>query len=403
MREKLARRGAKPLDCYMLDYGWGNNKGGPWKADQTRFPGGLGDAQRIVEESNSNLGLWFSPGGFYGSGSGLTTELGYKALDVGRGKRTDVCPVSSPYSHDIKQRLLQLMDEHRIKSWKLDGWFAGASTCEDPSHGHPTGKNGKYYCTALVETWLDIVGAMRNRDPDVFINITCFTWLSPWFLQHVDMVWMNNANDQGWLGEGRDRERQLTYRDSRVYNNLNANGFPFPLWGMFHMDPIKGRLGALFTGKLIPYTTDETSDEFRLSMYMVLARGSGLVDMYFAPSVLTEKEWDGVAEALAWARANFDALDRTRFIGGDPAAGAVYGYSGWTAQRGVVVLRNPSSATKTFECVLDRSIGVELGSGPFRRKSVLAADEAASGTFVYGEQVSVTLPPFGVVVWEFTL
>jgi hypothetical protein len=124
--------------------------------------------------------------------------------------------------------------------------------------------------------------------------------------------------------------------------------------------------------------------------------------MYFAPSVLTEEEWDSVAETLAWARANFDALDRTRFIGGDPATGAVYGYSGWTARQGVVVLRNPSSEPKAFECVLDRSIGVELGSGPFRRKSVLAADEAASGSFAYGEQLSVTLPSFGVVVWEFT-
>ena len=294
------------------------------------------------------------------------------------------------------------MDEYGVQSWKLDGFAYKKAACDDPSHGHPTGKNGKYYHTAWVETWIETFRAMRQRDPDVFINITCGTWLSPWFLQHVDAVWMNNATDQGWFGEGTSRDQQLTYRDNRVYRLEKTNGYPFPLWGLFHMDPIKGQVGNIPTsadwGR---YTIDETSEEFRRSMYMVLARGSQLLELYFAPSVLTDKDWDGLAESLAWARENRDALDCVRFVGGNPAAREVYGYSGWTAKKGLLVLRNPSSEPKTFECRLDRSIGVESGSGPFKRKSILAEGNTESGTFVYGEPLSVALPPFGVVIWEF--
>ena len=313
-----------------------------------------------------------------------------------------MCLAGPRYTHDLRARLLQLMDERGVTSWKLDGFVYRRATCEDSSHGHPTGKNGKYYETAWVENWIDVLHEMRQHDLDVFITITCWTWASPWWLQHVDTVWLNNATDQGWFGEGDDRQRQLTYRDSRVYQLEKANGLPFPLWGLFHLDPIKGLRGnSPVTGKWGEHITEETSEEFRRAMYMIMARGSQLCEMYLAPSVLTDKDWDALADVLTWARANRDPLAHMRIVGGDPAAREAYGYSGWTPKRGVLVLRNPCTQPRTFRCKLDSSIGVVPGSGPFRRQSILAAEKTNAGTFAFGTPISITLPPYGIVVWDF--
>jgi hypothetical protein len=292
------------------------------------------------------------------------------------------------------------MREHNVASWKLDGWVDGGSVCGDRAHGHPVGVDGKYYLTASVEAWIEVFEAMRVQNPDVHINITCWTWLSPWFLMYVDSVWMNNARDQGWSGEGTDRNQQLNYRDGRIYHLLKTNRTQFPLWGLFHLDPIKQRIGYEHLSR--SYQTSETIDEFRNYMYMTFSRGSGLAELYLAPSIMNEEEWQVTADALKWARKNFEALNRARMIGGDPDAGEVYGYSGWTSEKGVISLRNPSSETKTLQITLDRSTGVAPGSGTFLRRIILPSVCSEVSQYSCGDTISVTISPFEVLVWEFT-
>ena len=79
MGENLARRGVKPLDAYMIDHGWWYHKGGLWQVNPSRFPDGLGEAQRVVEANGSRLGLWLSPGGYYDNGAASLANRGYEA------------------------------------------------------------------------------------------------------------------------------------------------------------------------------------------------------------------------------------------------------------------------------------------------------------------------------------
>ena len=397
IRKHLAERGVKPLDSYMIDHGWWTHSPGIWDVNATRFPEGLGEVQSEIESGGSKLGLWLSPSSSYGEGSRLAAK-GYEMVDKSRRDLKIGCLAGEKYVHDLKEKILWYMREHNVSSWKLDGWFDGGSVCGDPAHGHPVGKNGKYYLTASVESWIEIFKAMRIQNPDVHINITCWTWLSPWFLMYVDSVWLNNATDQGWSGEGTDRNQQLNYRDGRIYHIIKTNKIQFPLWGLFHLDPIKERIRYFNQ----PNHMNENIDDFRNYMYMTFSRGCELISLHLAPSIMNEDEWQVTADALKWAKKNFESLNRTCMIGGDPDKGEVYGYSGWTSENGVISLRNPTSTAKTFEINLDRSIGVLPGVRRFSQRAVLPPGRSENGSYSYADKIFVKLNAFEVLVWEFT-
>src|ERR1035438_4119376 len=70
--------------------------------------------------------------------------------------------------------------------------------------------------------------------------------------------------------------------------------------------------------------------------------------MYITPSLLSEQNWDDLAEAAKWSRANADVLKDTHWIGGDPAWLEVYGWASWTPRKGILVLRNPSGQPQSI-------------------------------------------------------
>ncbi|MAE60893.1 MAG: hypothetical protein CMJ49_05980 [Planctomycetaceae bacterium] len=398
IHKQLGKRGAPPLDSYMLDHGWWTHGRGLWDVDRRKFPGGFGTVQQRVEKTGARIALWLSPSSWYGEGEKLR-ERGYEVLDwPDQGGQPIACLASPRYAQTLKRKLLWYMSRHRVNSWKLDGWVY--RPCSEPDHAHPAGKEGRYYLSAVVETWMRTLRAMRAQNPDVFINITCCTWLSPWFLTHVDAVWLNNCGDQGLMGEGLQRDRELTYRDDAYYRAFRVRGSArqFPLSSVYQIDPLKQKLGP----NGLPFVGKDSAQEFRKYLFMCLSRGSQLLEMGIAPSVFNDKDWDVLAAALKWARKNFSEISRARMIGGSPADGQVYGYSGWTKDRGVISLRNPAGQPQTFHVCLNHFIGVSEGSGPFRRRTVIASAKASkAASFTYGATISMMLQPFEVVIWEF--
>ena len=87
--------------------------------------------------------------------------------------------------------------------------------------------------------------------------------------------------------------------------------------------------------------------------------------MYITPSLLTDANWDDLAEAAKWSRANADVLKDTHWIGGDPAWLEVYGWASWTPRKGILVLRNPSDKQQTIRIQLAGCIRTapRLGAG----------------------------------------
>jgi hypothetical protein len=185
---------------------------------------------------------------------------------------------------------------------------------------------------------------MGAANPDVYIVISNGAFLSSWWLQSVDAVWMINAGD---AAKGADLTGELVYRDAAYYQlaSATADNTQFPLNSIFNHEPKKT-------------TTGESADEFRRYLFMSLSRGTGFVELYLKTFTLSESDWDVLAEGMKWAHHIFPAFKRSRMIGGDPHKGEVYGYTGWAGDSGYVSLHNPSDETREFRVVLDRALGL---------------------------------------------
>jgi len=132
--------------------------------------------------------------------------------------------------------------------------------------------------------------------------------------------------------------------------------------------------------------------------------GTQLQEMYVTPSLLTAANWDTLAEAAAWSRANADVLVDTHWIGGDPALLEVYGWASWNPKKAVLVLRNPSDkpqsvsidVAKAFELPANAARGYSLHS-PWKEDR-----QQASVRVQAGEAHTFSLKPFEVLVLDGT-
>ena len=235
---------------------------------------------------------------------------------------------------------------------------------------------------------------LRKQEPNVFINLTTGTWPSPFWPRWTDSIW-RSGEDHSFDGVGSWRQKWITYRDEQTYRNIVVGGPLYPLNSlMLH--------GIIYAQKAKNLDTDPNGD-FRDEVHDYFGTGTQLQEMYITPGLLSKENWDDLAEAARWSRANAAVLKDSHWIGGDPGKLEVYGWASWTPEKGIVVLRNPSDHTQEFS--LDVGKAFELpsscGSGVYRAHSPWAADSARSAIKLRaGHAHRVVLKPFEVVTLD---
>ena len=125
---------------------------------------------------------------------------------------------------------LNYQEKFDINYWKLDGMLLNPSTT--PSQYHVTGKD-EYVFTETFERWTDMVEMMRDQrgGKDLWINMTSYTNPSPWLLQWVNSIFMQDTGDMGALKVNEDdtmEQQYLNYRDSDYYEFFNEIGWQLP-------------------------------------------------------------------------------------------------------------------------------------------------------------------------------
>ncbi|WP_162848459.1 discoidin domain-containing protein [Paenibacillus nanensis] len=381
----MSSYGVRPLDIYAADDGWADWNRGFWDFNLATFPNEFRDQAELLKHYQSQFGVWLGPAGGYKSpgafSSRLQREYGYETI----GGYMDV--TGPKYTQALKERMMALTDEFDIQYWKLDGFvMVDNAVTSEPS-----------YFTRFWDTWIDIFKDLREHEKEIFLNITTGSNNSPWLLPYVNSIWLNIGTDAGYRGTGSDRDQMLTYVDDKYYTRFKVQQSQMPLRFIYNHEPVHGIYVKNPAGR--DYT--QTLEEFRKYLFMCLVRGTGFVEVYYSPSRFDDAQWTVNADALKWAENNFDALSQTDMIGGSPIAGDVYGYSGWTAEKGVVGLRNPSSQTKTYALKLDTLIGVKDRTKSYYRSTVYPYGAAQDGPYAYGDTITVTLEPYDAFVWQF--
>src|SRR6185369_14255658 len=142
----------------------------------------------------------------------------------------------------------------------------------------------------------------------------------------------------------------------------------------------------------------DPSGDFHDEVHAYFGTGTQLQEMYVTPSLLTPADWDLLAEAAKWSRANADVLVDTHWVGGDPKKLEVYGWASWSPRKGILTLRNPSDKPQSIS--LDVAEIFELPATAARvysARSPWAADaKTASITLTAGDKHIFELKPFQV-------
>jgi hypothetical protein len=321
-RELTEKRGVQ-LDSFLFDDGWDKHDS-LWKFN-AGFPDGFTPLKEAAEKYKADPGVWMSPWGGYSKPKeeriAFGREAGYEIVGGGYA-------LSGPKYYaafrDVAQEMIQKYGVNQFKfdgTGNVDSVFPGSRFDSDFS--------------AMIH----LIEELRAAKPDLFVNLTTGTWPSPFWTMDADSIW-RGGEDDSTAGVGTYRERWITYRDADTYQRVVQMGPLYPLNSLM----LHGLIYAQHHRDL----DKDPGNDFRNEIRAYFGTGTQLQEMYITPSLLSEQNWDDLAEAAKWSRANADVLKDTHWVGGDPAWLEVYGWASWTPRKGILVLRNPSNHEQTI-------------------------------------------------------
>jgi hypothetical protein len=331
-KELVEKRGVK-MDSFLFDDGWDDRKD-LWRF-HSGFPSGFAPLKEAAAKYGAAPGIWLSPWGGYGEPREERLKFGkQKGFETNAGGFA----LSAPkYFALFRETTLNFIKQSGINQFKIDGTgnadsaFPGAAFDSDFQAA-----------ISLIHEW-------RTVKPDLYINLTTGTYPSPFWLQYADSIW-RGGEDHSFMGVGSWRQRWITYRDADTYSGVVMAGPLFPLNSLM--------LHGLIYARHAEHLDSDPGGDFEDEVHDYFGTGTQLQEMYISSSLLTKRDWDVLAEAAKWSRANADTLVDTHWIGGDPAMLEVYGWASWSPRKGIVVLRNPSDKAQDF--VLDVGRAFEL-------------------------------------------
>lgn len=391
LKRKLFDPFGLKLDSFVLDDAWDTHDK-LWAIHPARFQGDFRPLVTDLAGQGTTLGLWYGPIGGYGRSRDERLATGRRdGYEITAGGRY-FCLAGTRYHELFKRSVLDMVRRYQVTHFKFDGLPFG---CNDPSHGHLLGVHSR---EAHLRAFIDILKAIRAEDRRVFLNITTSMWLSPWWLQYTDVVFMGGL-DYGFLNNVpalTEREKAITYRDKVLYDDFRKHAYQFPQNSLMTIGIIKGTLGH--EGGL-----GESLGSFTGNAIMNYSRGVMMTELYLSPAIISDPEWRALGGVMKWGQANADVLlHDTRFIGGDPAQRSVYGYAHFRQGRGIVTLRNPVIEPQTFKLALDESAGVVDRDRIYRARVIYPFTETLAGEYRYGDAAAFSLEGFEVQVVEFS-
>jgi hypothetical protein len=333
--ELNVKRGVK-LDSFLFDDGWDDPRS-LWNFD-SGFPQGFTAVKEEATKFGAAPGIWLSPWGGYDKAKDERMKYGG---EQGFELNKRGFALSGPnYFARFRDVTLEFIRKYGVNQFKIDGTgnvnsvFPGSEFDSD------------------FHAAISLIGEWRAVKPDIFVNLTTGTYPSPFWLRYADSIW-RGGDDSNFSGPGPWREKWITYRDADTYAGIVRKGPLFPLNSLM--------LHGIIYARQAEHLSDDPAHAFGHEVHDYFGSGTQLQELYITHSLLTDADWDILAEAAKWSRQNAAALADTHWIGGDPTKLQVYGWAAWSPEKGIITLRNPSDRPQTFS--LDVGKAFELPPG----------------------------------------
>ncbi|MEJ2050405.1 MAG: alpha-galactosidase [Calditrichota bacterium] len=383
-QQNLTRKRGVSLDAFVLDDGWDVYKS-DWKLSKKQFPHGFKPITRRLASMGTSLGIWFGPIGGYSHRNWRVDWMkahGYETVG------DQMCIAGTNYHQLFKKRVTDFVKNDKMGYYKWDGI---QFSCSEPDHGHQV---GVYSRRDIMQSVIDLSNAVRKENPNIFLNTTSGTWLSPWWVKYSNTIWMQGS-DYGYsdVPSISHRDAAITYRDYVLYDDLRAKDLWFPLSNLMTHGIIKGRLQSLGTRA-------EPLDKFTNNALLYFARGVSMWELYISPDLLTEQQWDALAQSIKWAKHNFDLLQHTELIGGDPGAGEPYGYVHFQGNHGIVVVRNPVMNPQSIELQFTHTLGLDTAATNLVMERIYPDRWIAPTLYGTGDATTIPLEGYETAMFE---
>jgi hypothetical protein len=372
--DQLTKQRGVKLDSFLFDDGW-DDPATLWKFNPG-FPDGLAKVTQTAEGYGAAPGIWLSPWGGYDKpkqqrlasarAQGFETNEGGFAL-------------SGPkYYRYFRDTCFEMIDKYRVNQFKFDG----------TGNANEVIKGSDF--DSDFDAAIHLIGELRAKKPDLYVNLTTGTYPSPFWLLYADSIW-RGGEDHSFAGVGSNRQRWVTYRDSQIYRWVVEEGPLFPMNSLM----LHGLIYARHAQRL----GSDPGHDFPDEVHSYFGTGTQLQEMYITPSLLSTQDWDVLAEAAKWSRDNAQTLKDSHWIGGDPVRLEVYGWASWSPAKGIVTLRNPSDRQQDFTTTLAALLELPADSTPsYAARSPWKAESAASTLNIsVKEQHTFHLQPFQVL------
>ena len=315
--KELIEKRKVPLASFVWDDGWDDPKT-LWKPLKENFPSGFSQILSKANQYHSTLGYWLSPFGGYGKPA--EERYAYGKQQGFEFKKDKFTLAGTQYYQRFLETCLEMINKNGSNFFKFDGLTQDIEE---------------------TEAMLRLTRELRKQKPDLFISITTGTWPSPYWLWYGDSTW-RGADDMGFYGPGSKREQWITYRDMYTYRNVVIPAPLYPLNSLMNQGIAQAIHGAAAE-------LGDSTDEFRKEVRSFFACGTCLQELYISPSKMSPENWDALAEAALWSKANSDVLSDSHWIGGDPGKQEIYGWAAWNQRKGILALRNPSPENQTIK------------------------------------------------------
>ena len=375
--EELNKKRGVKLDSFLFDDGW-DDTSDLWKV-RADFKDGFKPLTDAAAEYGAAPGVWLSPWGGYADAKkqrvATARRDGYEIVNDGMALSG---PKYYKLFHDAVTRMVTVDGVNQFK-------FDGTGNAEQVVPGSAF--------TNDFDAAIHLIGDLRQLKPDIFINLTTGTWPSPFWLFYADSIW-RGGEDTEFAGVGSKREQWITYRDGETYANIVNGGRLYPLNSlMLH--------GIVYGRKHKELSTDAGHD-FANEVHSYFATGTQLQELYITPDILSAADWDTLAEAAKWARANAETLKDSHWVGGDPKKGEVYGWAAWSESKAILTLRNPSDKAQTLTIDIGKALELPVGAAQrYVARSVWTGDGGkVERVLKAGRSTSFRLRPFEVFTLE---
>jgi hypothetical protein len=375
--EELTKKRGVKLDSFLFDDGW-DDPTTLWKFNPS-FPNGMTKVGQTAASYGAAPGIWLSPWGGYSKpkqqrlasahAQGFETNEGGLAL-------------SGPkYYKYFRDTCLDMIAKYGVNQFKFDG----------TGNANEVIKGSEF--DSDFDAAIHLIGELRARKSDIYINLTTGTYPSPFWLLYADSIW-RGGDDHSFAGVGTNRQRWIAYRDSQLYRRVVEDGPLFPMNSLM----LHGIIFARYAERL----GSDPAHDFPDEVHDYFGTGTQLQEMYITPTLLSSDDWDVLAEAAKWSRTNAQTLKDSHWIGGDPARLEVYGWASWSPEKAIVTLRNPSDHPQDFTASLSTLLELPAHSADaYTARSPWKADSNTPPvTIPAHEPHTFHLQPFQVLTLE---